>query len=379
MTVQSVSVNPRRVVLTGDGVLTDFDFDFKIFSENEIAVYEAGVLKDLTTDYTVSFDTEDETGTVSFLAAPADEAQVLIIGSTPYSQETDIPKGGGFSEPVIEQGLDLLAIQIQQLKEITDRSLLLPVSSAVTGISLPEPSAGQMLIWNDDEDGFENVDSPTDAVAAAEAAQIAAETAQTAAETAQDLAEDWASKEEDAIVEGSEYSAKHYAAKAAAAAEAAETVAGWDVATQEEAETGTDNAKVMTPLRTVQSIAENVYPVGSIYINATDDTNPGTLLGFGTWEAFGAGRVPVGFDSGDTDFDTAEETGGAKTHTLTQAQLPDYTLQANNAHRGSTPYQYGDGVGGPTYRVDALSSGGSGEAHNNLQPYIVVYMWKRTA
>jgi hypothetical protein len=66
------------------------------------------------------------------------------------------------------------------------------------------------------------------------------------------------------------------------------------------------------------------YPVGSIYTNATNATNPGTLLGFGTWTAFGAGRVAVGFDAGNALFDTAEETGGSAdaitvshTHTAT--------------------------------------------------------------
>jgi len=54
------------------------------------------------------------------------------------------------------------------------------------------------------------------------------------------------------------------------------------------------------------------WPVGSIFISVVS-TNPGTLLGFGTWTAFGAGRVLVGFDAGQTEFDTAEETGGAKT------------------------------------------------------------------
>ena len=73
------------------------------------------------------------------------------------------------------------------------------------------------------------------------------------------------------------------------------------------------------------NIFEKIYPVGSIYINATNSTNPGTLLGFGTWTAFGAGRVPVGIDSSDTDFDTAEETGGSKTHTLTTNELPSHT------------------------------------------------------
>jgi hypothetical protein len=57
------------------------------------------------------------------------------------------------------------------------------------------------------------------------------------------------------------------------------------------------------------------FPVGSVFI-AVVSTDPATLLGYGTWSAFGAGRVLVGLDSGDTDFDTAEETGGAKTKAI---------------------------------------------------------------
>ena len=72
---------------------------------------------------------------------------------------------------------------------------------------------------------------------------------------------------------------------------------------------------------------ETIYPVGSIYINAGVATNPGTLLGFGTWTAFGTGRTIVGVDSSDTDFDAVRETGGSKTHTLTIAELPAHTHQ----------------------------------------------------
>jgi hypothetical protein len=55
-----------------------------------------------------------------------------------------------------------------------------------------------------------------------------------------------------------------------------------------------------------------MYPVGAIFESIVG-TDPATQLGYGTWAAFGAGRVIVGYDSGDGDFDTAEKTGGAKT------------------------------------------------------------------
>ena len=157
---------------------------------------------------------------------------------------------------------------------------------------------------------------------------------------------------------------------------------------------------IQTQIDTKTTLAA-VYPVGSIYINATNSTNPGTLLGFGTWVAFGAGRVPVGIDSSDSDFDSAEETGGSKTHTLTEAQLPAHRhLMFRNVSVGnigdttsslSAAHHYDDGS--ESYRIRKSSSSnsflepditlsgqtGSGSAHNNVQPYIVVYMWKRTA
>lgn len=130
------------------------------------------------------------------------------------------------------------------------------------------------------------------------------------------------------------------------------------------------------------AVKDALYPVGSIYTNATNATNPATLIGFGTWVAFGAGKVPVGIDSGDADFDTAEETGGAKTHTLTTSELPSHTHTASVIRGGGGPAgaDFGAKEGGPVDSNTATTnSTGSGQSHNNLQPYIVVYMWKRTA
>ena len=130
----------------------------------------------------------------------------------------------------------------------------------------------------------------------------------------------------------------------------------------------------------VVEVLKKAYPIGSVYINASNATNPASLLGFGTWSAFGAGKVMVGLDAGDTSFDTAGETGGAKTHTLTVAEMPSHKHPMARADGGATyQYSYKNNVGHPTSGVAYTESAGGGGAHNNLQPYIVVYFWKRTA
>jgi len=124
------------------------------------------------------------------------------------------------------------------------------------------------------------------------------------------------------------------------------------------------------------------FPIGFVYISVVS-TSPATLLGYGTWAAFGAGRVLVGYDAGQTEFDAVEEIGGAKTHALTTAELAahDHTYPARyngtlaTSHTGSAA----DEIGGTLHYTNVTDGAGSGNAHNNLQPYIVVYMWKRTA
>jgi len=121
-----------------------------------------------------------------------------------------------------------------------------------------------------------------------------------------------------------------------------------------------------------------VYPVGSIYINASNGTNPATLLGFGTWERFGEGRVLVSQDSTDADFDAIGETGGEKEHQLTVNEMPshdhNYTRALGSGGSGGFDYS----ARGSTSTVPTSLAGGD-SPHNNLQPYITVYMWVRTA
>lgn len=125
------------------------------------------------------------------------------------------------------------------------------------------------------------------------------------------------------------------------------------------------------------------WPIGSVYI-AVVSTNPNTLLGFGTWAAFGAGRVLVGFDATQTEFDVVEETGGAKTHTLATSEIPAHSHSLSIAEGGNlfgngvtTSLGTGSGTGGLV--TASIANAGGGGAHNNLQPYIVCYFWKRTA
>ncbi len=123
-----------------------------------------------------------------------------------------------------------------------------------------------------------------------------------------------------------------------------------------------------------------LYPVGSLYFNAVNGTNPGTLLGFGTWAAYCVGRVPVGLDATQGEFQFAEMTGGFKTHTLTVAELAAHTHSEVTVGWSSGVTATGGPEAGNFGSVGtATGSTGGGTAHNNLQPYQTVYIWKRTA
>ena len=146
----------------------------------------------------------------------------------------------------------------------------------------------------------------------------------------------------------------------------------------------------------VQAALAAAYPVGSIYINASSSTNPATLLGFGTWVAFGAGRVMVGLDAANAAFDTAEETGGSAdaivvshTHTATVTDPGhSHTLDRGTSlnpgayFQPSPTLQSADAMSTKTATTGITvsnSTTGSSGTNANLQPYIVVRMWKRTA
>lgn len=163
----------------------------------------------------------------------------------------------------------------------------------------------------------------------------------------------------------------------------------------------------------IQQFAKTMYPVGSIYLSVSP-TNPSTYFG-GTWVAWGSGRVPVGINTSDSNFNTVEKTGGASAVTLTASQMPSHThtftgssTTTNSAggHTHNVGWDADGGGGTSRYTVHKAGTSGAqgtsptsnsgahthtltpkgkngntggGGSHTNLQPYIVCYMWKRTA
>lgn len=148
----------------------------------------------------------------------------------------------------------------------------------------------------------------------------------------------------------------------------------------------------------------SVYPVGSIYLSV-NDTNPSTLFG-GTWETFATGRCLVGVDTEQTEFNIPEKVGGAKAHSLTVDELPAHahTIASSGAHKhtytgfiqcsASSASTYtaiahkrytADGAATPPSmnstgaHTHTVNETGSSLEHNNLQPYITCYMWKRVS
>lgn len=153
---------------------------------------------------------------------------------------------------------------------------------------------------------------------------------------------------------------------------------------------GTQNRVVIDQGETLSTagLLDAIYPIGSIYMSV-NFTNPGFIFG-GTWVAWGSGRVPVGVNANDSSFDTVEKTGGKKTHKLSLNELPSHNHKEN---QGLVSYldpptgshnmtvDLGHGYFGSYAYGKSLYTDGSGgnAAHNNLQPYITCYMWKRTA
>lgn len=133
----------------------------------------------------------------------------------------------------------------------------------------------------------------------------------------------------------------------------------------------------------LSSLWDQIYPVGSIYITV-NATNPSVLFG-GTWEQL-KGKFLVGVDSSDADFETSGKTGGEKTHILKIDEMPSHNHLLYGSPSDSVDwidgiqrvkYDVNKKTASNTYTIGPVLDTGGSQAHNNLPPYMTVYMWKR--
>lgn len=169
--------------------------------------------------------------------------------------------------------------------------------------------------------------------------------------------------------------------------------------------------KVISGASNTLSALSAAWPIGSAFLSVVA-TSPSALLGFGTWVRIAEGQMLIGQKSTDTDFDTAEETGGAKTVSIAEANLPahvhtvdppittssgqsqthTHTTDLANTGSGSSgtgAWEPGGSAASGSASVDhthtvniaQFNSGsvGSGTALSVMNPYFVIYVWKRTA
>lgn len=358
----------KQTFLGGQSALT---FAFRTLVSNpeyiqvKNVVVATGVESDLTygVDYTVAVNSDGIGGTVTLAPTFSTAYNHVVYRLTSAVQASDYDDYNQFPANTLENDLDRSILIAQEQAEETDRTLRYPISASGASTELPAPEADAFLAWNSAGTALINapIPDPSTLVKASDAEAAAG-------------------------VEDT-----HFMTPAKTATAIAALV---PTASQAQAEAASSNAVYMTPLRVKNEVQKSgavaipatnvkaVYPVGCIYLS-TVATNPNSVFGFGTWAAFGAGRVLVGLSSGDADFDTVEETGGAKTVTLTKGNIPAHV------HTYSTPPSPGAGDSGSSYSgtpssqntgdgsADGLKA--SPDAVTIMNPYIVVYMWKRIA
>ena len=183
----------------------------------------------------------------------------------------------------------------------------------------------------------------------------------------------------DKVISGGDFNTEFTAVKTAVNSKADLNGSATETFSAVTAASGTSTTQVATTAF-VASATTVAYPVGAIFTTVTAYANSAAVvaaIGGTTWVAFAAGKMLIGLDSSDTDFDTVEQTGGAKTHTLTIDEMPAHTHGYEghlNIHPGATD---GGSAQAPTAKTS--DSTGGGTAHSIMNPYIAVYMWKRTA
>lgn len=345
------------------------------------------------------------------LVLTEDPARVLplakdVLEQTKQVKESAVNETTNIKNTAIEELTAIKDAAVNKTTEIKDEAVAAK-NTAVEAAATAAEDAAQKTV--------ENITAEIDSkVAAAEDSKKAA--AQSASSAADSMAAAQTSKE---AAEASAKSASNSATTATEQADRAQDIADsleglagiTGIATTEEAIAGVVDNKAMTPLKTkeaidtlvsMQRLIDLIYPVGSIY-TSENSISPADLFG-GTWEAVPAGRVLLAQGTSEWGVEyQAGSTGGEHEHQLSVGELPSHIHDATASTTGDHKHSYGGGThssyndGGGVYKTVHSGTGvytdpsgnhshtitiaetGSNIAHNNLQPYLAVYMWKRTA
>lgn len=357
----------------GNGSTKIFTYPFRIFLDSDLVVVLTSVAGVETTlaldvDYTVQDAGVISGGTVTLNTAPATGETLTLYRELLVTQETDYSEGDAFPAEAHEAALDRIVMIAQQYQEQLKRAVALPLASSLIGLTLPLPSPLKYLRWNVAGDALENF-------------QLLAIEGD-----AEDL-QAYADAGDAAVLATAEGQINGKAGLTGN-----ETIAGVKTFSSIPvlpASAPSNDNNAVTKAWVLAQIAglgssTQAFKVGAIYLNVTG-VNPATELGYGTWSAWGTGKMPVGYDAGQTEFNASEKTGGAKTKNLQHSHDVSVSVEVSGSLGTQSNGYQGMGEIGANSVVSA-SGNGSGNTDNQLStaqdilnPYIVCYMWKRTA
>ena len=308
-------------------------------------------------------------GTVTIAASTAGD-KFTVERDVAYTQEYDLQEGATIDPTALNKAFDRAVAQNQQQNDLFTRTVQFPVTDDAARtytVGTETDRANKAL-------GFDNNGNVTQINIATEGGFAAN------ADAGLSLTDGQLSAKVDNVT--TQFSGGNIVVKQVDTAQIAA-----DAITTSKIEDGTITLADLATA-TVTSIRSALYPVGAIFTSVSHSTASAvnTALGFGTWVAFGAGRVMVGHGTSDQSF-TAGATGGNSTHTLTVSEMPSHTHRPANGDTGSQTGPIGSDTGFSGQdnftefiaATNLIEETGGGNAHDNLQPYVVVYMWRRTA
>lgn len=361
-----ISDNYQPTKDIGNGVTVNFAFTWNLLVESYLRVYlenkDTGVqtLQVNGSDYTVVWT--ESGGTVTFSTAPTSQYYVIIARVIPLKQQTPYTTSKGFEADVVEDSFDLNTAQIQQVSEAVERCPKIPLGSSQS-INFPLPEDTKLIGWN----GTNLTNFALTAITAIESdiTLVSGDAGKVVKVK---------SSEDGYEVESLDDSLDRMTGAPSANDFIYHNGTSW----------GKKSITEIMPSGVIFPYGAATAPTGFLLcdgtaISRTEHADLFSIIGTTYGSGDGSttfnvpnikGRIPVGLDSAQTEFDALGETGGAKTHTLTESEMPAHTHDVSGGSTNASIGGFGNFAGGSSGATS--SSTGGGNAHNNLQPYIVL-------